>query len=87
MQAIAIQTPLDYGTDISVVIDGECNHAGAVIEDLEYSKDSWWSDAGMYVPDDTVIIPTLVCNCGYKEIYETDYDDYDDYDTYDDYND
>lgn len=73
---IAVQAPTDYGTDISVVVDDECNHAGATIEMLEYAKSSWWEDAHCYVNDDSEELPTLVCKCGLEEIQEPEEPDY-----------
>lgn len=73
---ITIQAQRDFGTDISVVVDDECNHAGAVVEMLEYSKPSFWADAGIYVNDDSEELPTLVCKCGLEEIQEPEEPDY-----------
>lgn len=71
---IAVEVPYDYGTDISVIVEDRCNHAGAELEYLEYNKPSFWADAGIYVNDDSEILPTLVCKCGYEELQESEPD-------------
>lgn len=63
-----------YTEPISVTVNDFCDHAGAEIEMLEYSKPSWWEDAHIYVDDDSELLPTLVCRCGYEELQERDYD-------------
>ena len=73
---IPVKSQYDYGTDISVLIYDECNHAGAEIEYLEYEKSSWWADAHCYVNDDSETLPTLVCKCGFEEIQEPEEPDY-----------
>lgn len=79
MATIQVQTltPLGnlYGQDVSVAIDGECNHAGAEVQMVEYVKESWYSDAHRYAADDSEELPTLVCRCGYTEVMERDIDD------------
>lgn len=70
MQAITIRDLTPYAEAISVVYEDECDHAGAEIEMLEYSKPSFWQDAGIYVNDDSEELPTLVCKCGYEELQE-----------------
>jgi hypothetical protein len=76
MTNIEVQARYDYGQDISVMVEDECNHAGAEVEMLEYSKDSWWADAHCYVNDDSEELPTLVCKCGLEEIQEPEEPDY-----------
>lgn len=70
-QAISIQW-LDENGDLL-----ECDHAGAEIEMLEYSKPSFWADAGIYVNDDSEDLPTLICKCGFEEVQEPEEPDYD----------
>lgn len=60
---------------ISVVIDGFCNHAGAKEKLIEYLRDSFWPDAGIFVPDETETQPTLVCKCGYREMQDTEWEE------------
>lgn len=69
---LTIKNLTPYSEDISVMIEDECNHAGAEVEMLEYSKDSFWADAGVYVNDDSEMLPTLVCKCGFEELQEPD---------------
>lgn len=76
MQAITVKMPYDYGQDISVMFEDECNHAGAEIEMVSYEKSSWWADAHCYVNDDSEDLPTLVCKCGYEELQEPDEPEY-----------
>ena len=53
----------------------QCEHERAEVQLLTYSKDSWWEDAQMYVPDDSEDLPTLVCpDCGFEEVLEPNYD-------------
>jgi len=59
---------------ISVVFEYDCDHAGAEVKSVEYSKDRWSVDAGRYVPDDSEELPTIVCRCGYKKLCEEDRD-------------
>lgn len=73
---ITVNTPYAYAEPISVIVEDECDHAGAEIEMLEYSKDSWWEDAHCYVNDDSEELPTLVCKCGYEELQEREEPDY-----------
>lgn len=65
-----------YAELVSVVFDGECNHAGATEEMLEYGKPSFYADAGIYVNDDSEDLPTLVCTCGHEEVLERGEPDY-----------
>lgn len=67
---ITINAPYTHEESLSVVVNDECNHAGAVVEMLEYEKPSFWHDAGMYVNDDSETLPTLVCGCGHEEILD-----------------
>ena len=75
-QAIEVKNLTPYEELISVEIEGECDHAGAEIEYLEYAKSSWWADAHCYVNDDSETLPTLVCKCGFEEIQEPEEPDY-----------
>ena len=76
IKKIKVNTPNQVVDYISVKIDGECNHNGATIEMIEYSKDSFSNDAHMYMPDDSEVLATLVCNCGFEEVQEIDEEQY-----------
>lgn len=69
---ITIQSPVTYPEPVSIIFNDECDHAGATVEMVEYSKDSWWEDAHCYVNDDSEELPTLVCKCGFEEIQESE---------------
>lgn len=69
---ITIQSGKTYTKPISVIFEDECNHAGAEVEMLEYSKSSFWADAGIYVNDDSEELSTLICKCGFEEIQESE---------------
>lgn len=79
MLSVAVREITSEAEILSIEIEGECDHAGAVVEMLEYSKPSWWADAHMFVNDDSEELPTLVCyKCGLEEIQEPEEPDYDD---------
>ena len=74
---IKVAMPYSYAEDISVVIEDECNHAGAEIEYLEYSVDEVVSGTGgRMAPTGSETLPTLVCKCGFEEVQEPDEPDY-----------
>lgn len=73
---INVKAPYAYAEPVSVVVNDECDHAGAEIEMLDYAKSSFWADAGIYVNDDSETLPTLVCKCGFEEIQEPDEPEY-----------
>lgn len=74
---INIKDLTPYAEDVSVMVEDECNHAGATVEMLDYEKSSWWEDAHCYVNDDSEELPTLICKCGFEEIQEPEEPDYD----------
>lgn len=74
---IPIRDLTPYTEPISIIFEDECDHAGAMVEMLEYSKASWWADAHCYVNDDSEELPTLVCKCGFEEVQEREEPDYD----------
>lgn len=73
---LTVRNLTPYAELVSVMIEDECDHAGAAVEMLEYCKDSWWADAHCYVNDDSEELPTLVCKCGYEELQEREEPDY-----------
>lgn len=74
---IEVKQSYTYPEVLSITINDECDHAGAEVEMLEYSKSSFWADAGIYVNDDSEELPTLVCKCGFEEVQEREEPDYD----------
>jgi len=78
MKTIEVSMPTSYTEELSVMIYDECNHAGAEIEDMEYSVMEIVSDTGgRYAPTGSETIPTLVCKCGFEEQQEPSEPDYD----------
>ena len=72
MTTIAIEAPSDYGTDLSVVVNDECNHAGAYEDELDYGYASYekcdWVDDWRW---------SRVCDkCDWSEIIEPEELDY-----------
>lgn len=66
MKTIAIKTGYDWAHDISVVVDGVCNHAGAEqgTEDMPVGL------------DDSKPMPILLCKCGaYQWGYQAEDED------------
>lgn len=75
MLTIEIQAERDYGTDISVVVNDECNHAGATEEELDYGY------ANRYICDwvDDWRWSKVCDKCDWSEIIEPEEPDYDRY--------
>jgi len=50
--------------DISIEVDGWCNHAGAELQDVITER--YDTDSGRFIPDDSEEV--LVCKCGSQYI-------------------
>lgn len=70
---IKVKQDYQYPENISVIVDGVCNHFSTELEDMEFDTDSWWADAGRYVPDDTKI--ETVISCTKCKAWKNDEDD------------
>lgn len=48
--------------DLSIRVNDECNHGGAVEETLEFAKMEWDNDSHGYLPTGTEYLDTLYCH-------------------------
>lgn len=66
-----------FDNSISVVVNDECNHAGAEREEVDYGGLQHDSVGDLDWFDD--FRPALVCKCGHVEDIEPEEPDYDDW--------